>query len=200
MSVSSRQRYWPMSGRSGLRPFLAQPWDGGVAGWLVVFGALVIELIASIATNSAPMPVTALALGLPIVVAAGFSVLQWLQVRSSNAEPASWWHLGGIAAATFAWLVYPTSPGILYGIANARDACAALLGSPSTAPGCLARAASAMDGRTTAWWLTGGIILLAALAARRSRIAAWAAIPAAYAGCLLATHYLELLLLYYKRG
>jgi len=57
-----------------------------------------------------------------------------------------------------------------------------------------------MDGRTIAWWLTGGVILLAALAARRSRIAAWAAIPAAYAGCLLATHYLELLLLYYNRG
>src|ERR1700722_3261614 len=105
MSVSSRQRYWPMSGRSGSRPFLAQPWDGGVAGWIVVFGALVIELIASIATNSAPMPVTALALGLPIVAAAGFSFVQWLQVRSSNAEPASWWHLGGIAAAAFAWLV-----------------------------------------------------------------------------------------------
>ena len=33
-----------------------------------------------------------------------------------------------------------------------------------------------------------------------ARIAAWAAIPTALAGCLLATHFLELLLVYYHSG
>jgi hypothetical protein len=57
-----------------------------------------------------------------------------------------------------------------------------------------------MDGHDLVWWLTGGLILAAALLARRSRIAAWAAIPLAFAGCLLATHFLQLLLLYYHAG
>jgi hypothetical protein len=42
-------------------------------------------------------------------------------------------------------------------------------------------------------WLTGALVLAAALLARRSRIAAWAAIPAAFAGCQLASLFLELL-------
>ncbi len=49
---------------------------------------------------------------------------------------------------------------------------------------------------TFVWWLTGLLILIMALLARRSRIAAWAAIPAALAGCLLATHFLKPLLLH----
>ena len=39
----------------------------------------------------------------------------------------------------------------------------------------------------------GALVLAAALLARRYRIAAWAAIPAAFAGCQLARHFLELL-------
>jgi hypothetical protein len=35
------------------------------------------------------------------------------------------------------------------------------------------------------------LILIAALLVRRSRIAAWAAIPAAFAGCELAIHFLN---------
>ena len=38
---------------------------------------------------------------------------------------------------------------------------------------------------------------IAALLARRSRIAAWAAIPAALAGCQLATYFLNQIVLYY---
>ena len=41
------------------------------------------------------------------------------------------------------------------------------------------------------------MILLAALLARRSRIAAWAAIPAAFAGVQLATFFLNQFVLYY---
>jgi hypothetical protein len=41
------------------------------------------------------------------------------------------------------------------------------------------------------------LILIAALLTRRSRIAAWAAIPAAPAGCQLATYFLNQIVLYY---
>jgi len=178
------------------RSVLAEPWAGGVAGWLVVFGALVAELVAGIVTNSASILIAALVLAIPVVVAVGFSVVQWQQVRSTGADPASWWHLLGIAAALFTWQVWPTSPGILYGAGSARDACI-ILGQSSPTAECLARATHAMDARNVVWWLTGSLILIMALLVRRSRIAAWAAIPVALGGCLLATHFLELLLLQY---
>src|SRR5712691_6711152 len=117
--------------------------------------------------------------------------------RSAGAERASWWHLAGIAAAVFVWLGYPTTPGILAEVSNARDACYSLYW---PTPGCLSRVTQAMDNHNLSWWLTGGLILAAALLTRRSRIAAWAAIPTALAGCLLATHFLELLLVYYHSG
>ena len=41
------------------------------------------------------------------------------------------------------------------------------------------------------------VILIAALLARRSRIGAWAAIPAALAGCQLATYFLNQIVLNY---
>jgi hypothetical protein len=182
------------------RPFLTQPWDGGVTGWLVVFGALVAELIGGIVTNAMPTAIAASVLGFPAAVAAGFAVAQWLQVRSYGAEPASWWHLVGIGAAVIVWLAWPTSPGVLYGTDSARQACDILLARPTPAPECLVRATQAMDSGNLVWWLTGALILAAALLARRSRIAAWGAIPVALGGCLLATHFLELLLLHYQPG
>jgi len=178
---------------------LAQPWAGGMAGWLVVIGALVAELVAGIVTNSASTAVAAPVLAFPVAVAVAFAVVQWQQVRSSGADRASWWHLTGIAAAVFTWQVWPTSPGILSGAGSARSACNAL-GQSSPATDCLARATHAMDAKNLVWWLTGATILILALLVRRSRIAAWAAIPAALGGCLLATHFLEQLLLHYQPG
>jgi hypothetical protein len=178
-------------------PLLAQPWAGGVAGFGVVFGGLVTDIVAGVVTNTAPALVATLVLAFPAAVAVGFSVVQYQQARSCGAEPASWWHLGGIAAAAFTWLVWPTSPGVLYGVSGARQACV-VLGGPMA--GCLARASQAIDDRNLAWWLTGALILMMALLARRARMAAWAAIPTALAGCLLATHFLELLLLDYHGG
>jgi hypothetical protein len=63
--------------------------------------------------------------------------------------------------------------------------------------GCVHGADRAMRAHMLVWWLTGGLILGAALLTRRSRIAAWAAIPTALAGCLLAYHFLEALALRY---
>lgn len=192
--------WWPTAADGpASRPRLAQPWAGGLAGWVVVVGALIAELVAGIVTNSASTLVAATALAFPAAVAVAFSIVQWLQVRRSGADRASWWHLAGIAAAVVTWQAWPTSPGILYGAASARKACNAL-GQPSQATDCLTRAIQAMDAKNLVWWLTGTLILLLALLVRRSRIAAWAAIPAAVGGCLLATHFLEQLLLHYQPG
>jgi hypothetical protein len=184
--------------KPGPGPLLTRSWEAGVTGWIVVFGAAVAELVAGIVTNRMPTAIAAPALAFPVVLAAGFAVVQWLQMRSSAAEPASWWHLGGVAAALFIWLVYPTAPGALAPAGTARQACVILHNDVTR--DCLRRVTEAMDDRTLVWWLTGALILAAALLARRSRIAAWAAIPAAFAGCLLAAHFLELLLLYYHAG
>jgi hypothetical protein len=181
------------------RPLLAQPWAGGLAGWVVVVGALVAELVAGIVTNSASTSVAAAALAFPVAVAVAFSIVQWQQVRTASADRANWWHLAGIAAAVVTWQAWPTSPGVLYGAASARKACNAL-GQSVQATDCLPRAIHAMDAKTLAWWLTGALILFLALLGGRSRIAAWAAIPAAVGGCLLATHFLEQLLLHYQPG
>jgi hypothetical protein len=180
------------------RPLLTLPWEAGVTGWIVVFGAVVAELVAGIVTNRMPMATAVPAIAFPVVAAAGFAVVQWQQVRSSGAEPASWWHLAAIPLAAFTWLVWPTAPGVLAPAGSARAACIILVGQPT--PECLSRAAHAMAGRSLVWWLTGGLIVAAALGARRSRIAAWAAIPAALGGCILATHFLELLIVQYNAG
>lgn len=181
-------------------PRLTLPWEGGLAGWLVVFCALVAELVAGIVINPVPTAVAIPVLAFPVAVAAGFAVVQWQQMRSSGTESPSRWHLVGIAAALVVWLAWPTSPGLLYGVDSARQACNILLGRPVPPPDCLARVTHALDSGNLAWWLTGVLILAAALLARRSRIAAWAAIPAALAGCLLATHFLELILIHYHQA
>lgn len=179
-------------------PRLIRAWEGGIIGWIVVFGASMAELIAGTVTNRLSMAIAAPALALPVAVVAGFALVQWLQARAAAATPASWWHLGGIAAAVCTWLVYPTLPGVLAAAGNASQACT-VMQEPATAD-CLRRAAAAMDAHNLTWALTGVLILGAALLARRSRIAAWGAIPAAFAGCVLATHFLELLLRYYHAG
>lgn len=179
-------------------PLLAQPWEGGVTGWILVFGALLAVLVAGLVTNRMPMAIAAPALMFPVVVVAGFAMVQWWQVRSAKAEPASWWHLGGVAGALFTWIIYPTVPDRLAQAGNAKQACFVLYG--NLTPDCLHRAAQAMTDHALAWWLTGAVILGAALLARRSRIAPWGAIPAALGGCLLAYHFLELLVLHYQPG
>src|SRR5258708_1544309 len=36
-------------------PFLTQPWQAGITGWIVVFGGSLLELVAGIVTNSMSM-------------------------------------------------------------------------------------------------------------------------------------------------
>jgi len=138
----------------------------------------------------------------PVVVAFGFAVVQWWQVRSWGAEPASWWHLAGIAAAVLTWVLWPTVPGALAGTwalpgASSSRAFCHVLPTAADEADCLRRMAQAVDSHDLAWLATGALILIAALLARRARIAAWAAIPAAFAGCQLATYFLNQSVLYY---
>jgi hypothetical protein len=179
-----------------LRPstFLAQPWEAAVTGWIVVFVGLLVELVGGVVTNAMSMAIAAPILIAPAAVAVGFAAAQWWQVRSSGSDPANWWHLVGVAAALFTWLVWPTTPAALLPIANAREACVMMY---TTTPGCIVRATAAMNDSHITWWATGVLIVALALLARRSRIAAWAAIPVAFAGCQLAAHFLEVLLLHY---
>jgi hypothetical protein len=160
-------------------PLLTQPFAAGMIGWVVVFGAVVAELAGGAAVaNQTSDGIAVPVLVFPVVVAFGFAGVQWWQVRSWGAEPASWWHLAGVAAAALTWLVWPMAPGAL---AGTRAAEAEYLRS----------AAQALGTHELVWWSTGAVILIAALLARRSRIAAWAAIPAAFAGCELAIHFLN---------
>lgn len=177
----------------GPRPLLTQPWEAGVTGWVVVFGAVLAELVCSYVTDHAAAVVAVPVLLAPAVVALGIGLVQWWQTRSSGAEPASWWHLAGVAAALFTWLIWPTTPGLLDGSASSAQAACTALPTTQTAR-CLPVAARALDAHNLTWWLTGAFILVAALLTRRSRIAAWAAIPVAFAGCELATYFLQALL------
>lgn len=190
------QRKTPMMAElsTARQPLLAQPWQAGIIGWIVVFGAVISELAGGIITNSMSMTVAASVLLIPVLIVDGFAFVQWYQVRSSDADPASWWHLTGIALALFSWISWPITPGILSTVSSASDACSVLY---TATPSCVARVTAATHNSHLAWWLTGALIMAAALLARQSRIAPWAAIPAAFAGCMLAAHFQELLLIYY---
>jgi hypothetical protein len=167
-----------------------------MTGWIVVFGAVIVVLAGGVAvSNQTSTTIAMLVLIIPVVVVYGFAAVQWWQVRSSGSEPASWWHLGGVAAAALVWLLWPTIPGALSDTNNGQISCAPL--PAPMASECLHRAAQAFDNHNLAWACTGALILISALLARRSRIAAWGAIPAAIAGCELATFFLNQFVLYY---
>jgi hypothetical protein len=183
-------------------PWLTQPFEAGLTGWIVVGGAVLAELAGGAAVaNQMSTVVALLVLLIPAAVVAGFAAVQWWQVRSWHAEPAPWWHLAGTAAAVFTWLVWPTVPGPLTATTavtspgSAQAFCSVLPG--TAAADCLRRTAQAFDNHNLTWWCTGALILIAALLARRSRIAAWGAIPVTLAGCQLATYFLNQIVLYY---
>jgi hypothetical protein len=174
-----------------------------MTGWIVVCGAVLAVLAGGAAVaNQTSTVIALLVLIIPVVVVFGFAVVQWWQVSSSQAEPAPWWHLAGIAAAVLTWQLWPTVPGPLAGTTavtapdSAQAFCSVL---PGTAVSdCLHRTAQAFHNHDLAWWSTGAWILIAALLTRRSRIAAWGAIPVALAGCQIATYILNQIVSYYR--
>jgi hypothetical protein len=187
-------------------PLLTQPFEAAMTGWIVVFGAVLAELAGgAVVANQMSAAIALPVLIFPVVVAFGFAAAQWWQVRSSAAEPASWWHLTAAAGAAFIWLVWPTVPGALAdataaaGTGSGRAFCD-VLPTGAIVSGCLRRTAQAYDSHNLAWWSTAVLILIAALLGRRSRIAAWATIPLALAGCQLATWFLNQVVLFYHLG
>jgi len=178
-------------------PFLARPFEGAVTGWIVVTGAMLAELVGGALTGQLFVGAAALVLLLPIAVTYGFAVAQWQLTRWSGREPASWWHLGAVAAALFIWLLWPTGPAQLNGsYGSARAACDVLPTDQTTQ--CLHAAAQAIDAHNLAWWGTFVLILAGASMVRWSRIAVWATIPVALAGVQLASHFLGQLLFHYQ--
>jgi hypothetical protein len=176
-------------------PVLTRPFEAGVTGWVVVFGAVIAELAGGAAVATQMRAVIAVpVLIFPAAVASAFAVVQWWQARSWRAELASRWHLTGVAAAALTWLLWPMVPGALAGTGTlgcTGRSQALCYAAPGTAEATYLRSlAQSADYHDVALWSTGALILIAALLARRSRIAAWAAIPAAFAGCELATYFL----------
>ena len=175
-------------------PFLARPFEAGMTGWIVVFGGFLVELIGAAVTSRMSIAVSLPVLVIPVVIAYGFAVAQWRQVRASGAEPANWWHLAGVVAALILWSLFPTVPNGLSSASSAPAACSSLAIPSASFPDCLHRASLAFDYHTITWWSAAGLIVVGALLARRSRIAAWAAIPTAIAGCALAASFLQQIL------
>jgi hypothetical protein len=180
-------------------PFLARPFEGGVTGWIVVTGAMLAELVGGAVTNRLFIGAAVLALLLPIAVAYGFAAAQWQLTRWSGQEPASWWHLAAAAPALFIWVLWPTGPGQLNGSYGSAPAACDVVPTDQTTQ-CLRLAAQAIDAHNLAWWGTLVLILASASMVRWSRMAVWATIPAVLAGCQLASHFLEQLLVHYGAG
>ena len=106
-------------------------------------------------------------------------------------------HLGAVVAALLIWFLWPITPGPLeQSTGSASDLCNALPTDHTAA--CLPRAAQALDASHLSWYLALVLFGVSVLLARRSRIAVWAALPAALAGCQLAAHFLEQILLHYQ--
>lgn len=177
-------------------PLLAKPFEAGMTGFVVVFCAVLAELIGGAVTNQMSTPVAAPVLAVPAAIALGFAVAQWWQVWSSGAELANWWHFLGIVAGLIIWALWPTKPGVLDGAGSPSAACDAM--GALQAPGCLQSAARALTDHNLTWWCTAALVIAMVLLVRRSRIAAWAAIPVAFGGCELATHFMQQLLLVYN--
>lgn len=173
---------------------LTRPWQGGIAGWIVVFGALIAELVGGVVVNAMSALVAEIVLLVPVALLIGFTITQWIEVQVSHADPARWWHLVGIAAGIFTWQAWPTVPGPLQTVSTPSDICHVVF---TATPSCLARASAALADSHFVFWATGAVIIVLIALVRKSRIAAWSATPIALAGCQLSSHYLELLLLHF---
>lgn len=175
-------------------PFLTLPWQAGVTGWIIVFTSVVYELIAGVVTQSASNAVTIPVLAVPVVIALVFAGIQAYQVRSTHAERSHWWHLGAIALGLLVWQLWPVTPSVLLPIHSAHDACVMMF---TATPACIAQAKSAYFASSLTWWITGGLIIALIPLVRYSKIGAWTALPLAFVGCQLSSHFLQYLLHHY---
>jgi hypothetical protein len=196
--MTQGQTSWWSTTETVHQPLLTRSWEAAVTGWVVVFGAILVEIAAAVVTNRAPMSVAAPCLIVPAVFPVAVALAQWWQVTRAHGERSSWWHLSGVAIGALLWVADPTVPSAITGAGSGRQVCGQF--QADITAGCLQRADYAVSGHTMVWLITGGLIIGLALLTRRARIAAWATLPVAFAGCSLSYHYLELLLRHYNWG
>jgi hypothetical protein len=85
-------------------------------------------------------------------------------------------------------------PSVLLPIHGAHDTCEFMY---TATPACIALAKSAYLGSNLAFWITGALIVALVPLARYSKIGAWTAIPLAFGGAQVASHFLEFMLHHY---
>jgi hypothetical protein len=178
-------------------PLLVRPFQAGMTGWIVVFGATVVVLVGGAITGQRSLAASVPVLVIPVVVAFAFAITQLWQVRATGAARPSWWHLGAIPAALLIWYLWPNTPNQINGDDGSAQAVCNNIPTDSNAA-CLHRAAPALDAHNLVWWLALALIAVAALLGRWSRIAVWTSIPVAFAGALLASSFLEQVVLHYQ--
>jgi hypothetical protein len=165
-----------------------------MTGWIVIVGGVVYELIVPIFIQSASNPVTFAVLAVPVVVALVLAVIQLQQVRATNSERPSWWHLSAIAIALIVWQFFPVTPPVLLPIHGAHDTCGFMY---TATPACIAVAKSAYFASNLSFWITGALIVALIPLVRYSKIGVWTAVPLAFAGDQLSLHFLQLMLHHY---
>src|SRR6201996_1841257 len=142
-------------------PLLVRPFEAGLTGWIVVFGAMVAELVGGALTYSKFVGAAVPVLIIPAAIAVGFGLVQWWQARAAGADPVSWWHLAGVAAAGLFWYLRPVTPRPLEGsTGRAQHLCNTL--APDNTAACLPRAAAALDASHLSWWIALGLIVASA--------------------------------------
>ena len=195
--MSAPERVWPVDRDRPREPLLVRPFESGtIAGILGIAATLIAIIGGAVASRDSPL-VTVPLLVIPIAVMTGFAVAQWLQMRASGADPVSCWQLLAVVVGLLLWYLSPRVPQPLADLHNARAVCSALPIPLSAHADCLQHAAQAFDNARIVWWAALALILLLALLARRSRIAAWAAIPTGLVGCVLANNMLEQVLVHF---
>ena len=153
-------------------PLLVRPFQAGMTGWIVVFGATVVVLVGGAITGQKSLAASVPVLVIPVVVAFAFAITQLWQVRATGTARPSWWHLGAIPAALLIWYLWPNTPNQINGDDGSVQAVCNNIPTDSNAA-CLHRSAPALDAHNLVWWLALALIAVAALLGRWSRIAAW---------------------------
>lgn len=175
-------------------PFLTLPWQAGVTCWIIVFNAIVYELIAGAVLQSSSNLLTIAVLVVPVVIALVLAGIQAFQVRAFSADRSNWWHLGAIVLGLLVWQFWPVTPSVLLPIHGAHDTCVFMF---QATPACIAFAKSAFLASNLTYWITGGLIVALIPLVRYSKIGAWTALPLAFAGSQIAAHFLQAMLHHY---
>jgi hypothetical protein len=82
--MTQGQTSWWSTTETVHQPLLTRSWEAAMTGWVVVFGAILLEIAAAVVTNRAPMSVAAPCLIVPAVFPVAVAVAQWWQVTRGS--------------------------------------------------------------------------------------------------------------------